>query len=158
MQTLAESGAPSRARAGATWLGAALAAGASLLHWSTTGTDTHDWSGDAVVSLVAGAALMGLALLLAARPWSAETTRTICLIGAMGTAVVLVFFLLPVLSEATSGHARQAGHGGHGMAGDDAAVSADVVRMTLEAVLIGVLVWLHRLTSRPRADLSSAPG
>lgn len=144
--------------AGATWLAAALAAGASLLHWLTTSTDTHDWSGDAVVSLVAGGALMALALLLAARPWSAETTRTICLIGAAGTAVVLMFFLLPVLSEVTSGHPRQASHDAHGMAGDDAAVSADVVRMTLEALLIGALAWLHRLTGRPRADLSAAPG
>lgn len=158
MHTVTEHGAPSRTVAGATWLAAALAAGASLLHWITTSTATHDWSGDAVVSLVAGAALMALALLLAARPWSAETSRTICLIGAVGTAVALVFFLLPELSEATSGHARQAVHDGHGMAGGDAAVSADVARMTLEAVLIGVLVWLLRLTGRPRATFSAEPG
>jgi len=60
MQTLTEGGAPHRPLPGFTWVAAALAATASLLHWITTGTGTHDWAGDAVVSLVAGAALMGV--------------------------------------------------------------------------------------------------
>lgn len=158
MQTVAENRAPPRPLAGATWVAAALAASGSLLHWITTSTDAHSWSGEAAVSLVAGAALMALAMLLAAGPWSARTTRTICLIGAVGTAVVLAAFLLPVLSELTSGHAGQAGHGGHGMAGEEAIGSAAVVRTTVEAILIGVLAWLHRLLGGPEANLSGAPG
>ena len=75
MHTLPETGAPHRWLARATWLAAGLAAIASLLHWITTSTDTHSWTGDAVLSLVAGAGLMLLALTLAARSWGPRTAR-----------------------------------------------------------------------------------
>lgn len=161
MQTRTETGAPHRTLPGVTWVAAALAAAASLLHWITTGTVTHSWSGDAVVSLVAGAALMALAITLAAGPWGPRTTRTLYLVGAVGTAVVVMAVLLPVLSEVTSGHAGGAGHTGHDVGGGDGGdgiVSAGVVRTAVELILVAVLVWMHRLTAPDEAELSRAPG
>ena len=147
MQTLAETDAPPGVLTGGIWVAAALSAGASLLHWIATSTDTHTWSSAAVVSLVAGAALMGLAILLTARPWSAPTARTIYLVGAVGTAVVVIAFLLPLLSEATSGHAGDVAHAGHDVGGGEAIAIVNVVRTAGEVALTGVLVWLHRMTA-----------
>ena len=158
MQTLAETGARHRWLAGATWVAAALAATASLLHWVTTSTDTHSWTGEAVVSLVAGAGLMLLALTLAARPWSIRTARTIYVAGAVGTAVVVVALLLPVLSELTSGHTSGPGHAGHDIGGDAATVAATIVRATLEVMLVGLLAWMHRLSARGEPELTGAAG
>lgn len=158
MRTLAESGAPHRWLAQATWVAVALAATASLLHWITTSTDTHSWSGDAVVSLAAGAGLMLLALTLAARPWSTGTARTIYLAGAVGTAVVVVAVLLPVLSELTSGHAAGPGHAGHDVAGDPTIVAAAALRTTVEVILVGLLAWMHRLAGRDEPGLTGAAG
>ena len=149
MQTLVETDAPPGALTSGTWVAAALSAGASLLHWITTRTDTHSWSGDAVLSLLAGAALMGLAIVLVARPWSAPTARTIYLAGALGTAVVVIAFLLPLLSGATSGHGGDAGHAGHDVGADDWTAVVTVMRTAAEGVLIGVLVWLHRMELPP---------
>lgn len=149
MQTLAEADAPPGAMTSGTWVAVALSAGASLLHWigTRTGTGTHNWSSDAVISLVAGAALMGLSILLVARPWSGRTARTLYLLGAMGTAVVVMAFLLPLLSGATSGHAGEVDHAGHPVEGGQAIAIVTVVRSAGEVALIGVLVWLHRMTA-----------
>jgi hypothetical protein len=146
MQTLAETDAPGGALTSGTWVAAALSAGASLLHWITTSTDTHSWSGDAVVSLVAGAALMGLAIVLVARPWSVRAARTVNVVGGVGTALVVIAFILPVLSAATSGHAGDAGHAGHDVGGGEAVAAANAVRTVLEVALVGVLLWMHRMT------------
>lgn len=146
MQMSAESGATPTGLPAATFVAAAAAACASLLHWIGTTTDTHAWSIDAAVSLLAGAGLMALAITLAGRPLSIRMVRRVCLIGAVGTAVVVIAFLLPVLSEVTSGHAEQAEHAGHALAGGEALIAAEVVRTTLELVLIGLLVWIHRAT------------
>lgn len=148
MQTLAETEAPSRGLTSAIWVAAALSAGSSLLHWLTTSTDTHSWSGDAAVSLVAGTGLMGLAMLLVARPWSAPTVRAISLLGAVGTAVVVIAVLLPLLSGAASGHAGTPGHVGHDVEGGETIAVVEVIRTTAEVALIGVLAWLHRATGR----------
>lgn len=158
MQTFAETAAPPGWLARATWVAACLAATASLLHWITTSTDTHSWSGDAVVSLVAGAGLMLLALTLAARPWGSRPARTISLAGAVGTAVVVIAFLLPVLSELTSGHAGEPGHVGHDVGGGEAIVAAAVIRTTLEVMLVGLLAWMHRRTRGDEPGLSGATG
>lgn len=147
MLTRAETDAPSGAPTSGAWLAAALAAGASLLHWVNTGSDTHDWSATAAFSLLAGVVLMGLAMLLVARPWSASATRTISLLGVAGTALVVVAFLLPVLSTATSGHASDAGHPRHEVA-DGAIAPVGIIRTAAEVALIGVMAWLYRTTAR----------
>jgi hypothetical protein len=158
MHTLAETGAPHRWLARATWLAAALAATASLLHWVTTSTDTHSWTGEAVVSLVAGAGLMLLALTLAARIWSTGTARTIYLAGAVGTALVVIALLLPVLSEATSGHTGGPGHVGHDVGEDEVMVAAAVARTTVEVTLVGLLAWMHRVSGRDEPGLTGVAG
>jgi hypothetical protein len=153
MQTLAETDATPGALTSGTRVAAALAAGASLLHWiGTDNTDTHSWSGDALVSLVAGAALMGLAIVLVARPRSVRTARAVYLVGAVGTAVVVMAVLLPLLSGATSGHAGNAAHSGHDAGGAEGIASADAIRAALELVLIGVLAWMYRMTGRAHPD------
>lgn len=127
----------------AAWAAMALAAGASLLHWITTSTDTHSWTVDAALSLVAGAGLMALAIAVAAGPWSARTTRAIAVIGAAATAAVVIAFVLLVLLEppATAVDVVHAGHG----AGGEALSSMEVVRTAVELALVGVLLWIHRL-------------
>jgi hypothetical protein len=127
----------------ATWAATALAAGASLLHWITTGTDTHSWSADAGLALVAGAGLMTLAIALAAGPWGPRRTRAIALGGAAATAAVILAFVLLVLLEPPV-TAVDAGHAGHG-AGGEGLSSTEVVRTAVEVGLVGVLLWLHRL-------------
>lgn len=147
MRTLAETGATRPGLPAASLVAAAVAAGASLLNWVGTTTDTHSWSSDAVISLLGGAGLMALAIALAGRPWSLRTLRTLCLVGAVGTAVALMAYLLPVLSELTSGHAEQGEHAGHTLAGSDALITAEVVRTAMEVILIGLLAWMHRVTA-----------
>lgn len=147
MLTHAEPDAPSGAATSGARVAATLAAGASLLHWVTIGTQTHSWSAVAAGSLLAGVALMGLALMLVALPWSAGAIRSISLLGAAGTAIVVVAFLLPALSSATSGHAGDAGHPGHEVA-DGAIALVDIIRTASEVALIGVLAWLYRTTGR----------
>jgi hypothetical protein len=158
MQTLAETGAARRALPGATWAAAALSASASLLHWIATDTDTHSWSADAVIGLIAGAGLMALAMALVARPWGARTTRALYLIGAVGTAVVVMAFLLPLLSGVTSGHVDNGGHAGHDVNGDGGIVTLDAARMSVQVALVGVLVWMHRVTGRPDPEVTEAAG
>lgn len=159
MQTLADAGATPRSLPALTWLAAALAAGASLSYWITTDTETHSWSGGAVLSLIAGAALMGLAMALMSRPWSAPTARTIYLFAAVGTAVMVIAALLPLLSGATSGHAAEAGHAVHDVGGGSDTSIVEVVRTAAEVALIGVLVWLHRMTaSGAHANATEASG
>jgi hypothetical protein len=136
------------------WAGAALAAGASVLHWITTSSDTHAWSADAALSLVAGAGLMTLAIALAAGPGSARTTRAVALVGAAGTAAVLLAFVLLVLLEPAA-TTTELGHAGHG-AGDQGLSSVEVVRTAVELGLVGVLLWLHRLAGGHRPETSSA--
>lgn len=138
------------------WAATALAAGASLLHWVTTSTDTHSWSADAALSLAAGAGLMTLAIALVAGPWSARTTRAIALIGAAGSAaVVLAFVLLVLLEPAVT--ITDGGHAGHGVA-DERLSSVEVVRTVVEVGLGGVLLWVHRLAGIDRPEISPAAG
>lgn len=158
MQTLADTGAAPRPVPFTAWVAAALAAAASLLHWIGTNTDTHAWSGDAVVALVAGAGLMALAMVLVARPWSDAAARTIYLVGAAATAVVVMAFLLPLLSGLTTGHVDTSGHAGHDVGGGDWIATANVVRTTLEVALVGVLLWMHRRMGRPGAAVTEASG
>lgn len=125
----------------------ALAAAASLLHWITTSSDTHSWSTDAVLALVAGTMLITLTIALAAGPWSARMTRTIALAGAAAAlAIVLAFVLLAILEPTAA--SVDAGHAGHG-AGGEGVSSTEVVRTAVEIGLVGVLLWLYRLTGRP---------
>jgi len=145
MQTLADR-RDAQSLDGATWLAAALSAGASLLHWIATDSDTHNWSGDTVVSLVAGAALMALAIALMARPWNVRTARAMYLIGAVATAGVVIAFLLSLLLAQPS----TPGHVGHDVHGEHIA-TVDAIRTTVEVALIGVLLWKLRLTGQPHA-------
>lgn len=159
MQTLADAGATPRSLPALTWLAAALAAGASLSYWITTDTETHSWSGGAVLSLIAGAALMGLAMVLLSRPWSAPTARTIYLFAAVGTTAMVIAALLPLFSGATSGHAADAGHAGHDVGGGLETAIVEVARTAGQVALIGVLVWLHRTTaSGAHPNATEAPG
>lgn len=143
MQTRTDAGAPAERVPSAAWLAAGLASGASLLHWISTGSATHSWSAEAVVSLLAGAGLMGLALVLAARPWSLRQARAVYLIGALGTTVVLAAFVLPVALALVLPQPSGTGHGGHA-AGGDGIAGIDGIRMAAEGALIGVLLWLYR--------------
>lgn len=152
MQTLAETDAPAGALTSGTWVAAALSAGASLLHWITTSTDTHSWSGEAVVSLIAGAGLMALAMVLAAGSLSVRIVRAVFLIGAVATAAVVVAFLLPLLSGVTSGHVDDAGHAGHAVGAGDEVAILDAVLIAVQVALIGVLLWMYRVTGRVRSD------
>jgi bacteriorhodopsin len=129
-----------------------------LLHWIGTNTDTHGWSGDAVVALAGGAGLMALAIVLVARPWSGPTARTIYLVGAVATTVLVIAFLLPVLSGVTTGHVDTSGHAAHDVGGGEGVATANAIRTTLEVVLVGVLVWMHRRTGRPSPEVTETPG
>jgi hypothetical protein len=152
MQTLAEMRTTAGALPIGTWVATALAAGASLLHWITTSTDTHSWSGEAVVSLIAGAGLMALAMVLAAGSLSVRIVRAVFLIGAVATAAVVVAFLLPLLSGVTSGHVDDAGHAGHAVGAGDEVAILDAVLIAVQVALIGVLLWMYRVTGRVRSD------
>ena len=158
MHTLPETGAPHRWLARATWLAAGLAAIASLLHWITTSTDTHSWSGEAVVALIAGAGLMALAMILAAGSLSARAARLVFLVGAVATAVVAVVFLLPFLSGLTSGHVEDAGHAGHAVGAGDEVAILDGVLIAVQVALIAVLLWMYRVTGRVRSDGAETAG
>jgi peptidoglycan/LPS O-acetylase OafA/YrhL len=147
MQTPADSRTGARWPA-LTWGAAALAAGSSLSYWLTTDTDTHSWSADAVVSLVAGAALMGLAIALLAGRSSRRTTRATYLVGAAGTAVMLLFLVVPLLQ----GQPPAEGHAGHAMPAEEPMAAMGSVRIAAEAALIAVLLWLHRLSGRTGAE------
>lgn len=138
------------------WAAVALAAGGSLLHWITTSTDTHSWTADAGLSLVAGAGLMTLAIGLSAGPWRPRTTGWIAIVGAAYTTVVALAFVLLVLLEPAV-PPLDSGHAGHG-AGGAGLSSAEVVRTTIELGLVGVLVWLHRLSGRHGPEISPAAG
>lgn len=147
MQTIADAGATPRSLPALTWVAAALAAGASLSYWITTDTATHVWSGEAVLSLIAGAALAGLAMVLVARPWNASAAREIYLVGAVGTAAMVIAALLPLLSGVTSGHAADVEHAAHVVAGGQAGATVDALRIVAEVALVGAMVWLHRTTA-----------
>jgi len=140
MQTRTEAGAAPTALSGATWLAAGLAAGASLLRWLGTDTDTHSWSSDALVSLVAGAGLMALAVALVAWRWGARTARSAYLIGAAGTATVVMAFLIPL----ALGQPPSTGHEGHGVQDGDGIAMVEWIRTLAELSLVGVLLWLYR--------------
>ena len=138
------------------WAAMALAASASLLHWITTSNDTHSWTADAALALVAGAGLMTLAIALAAGPRSAGAVRAIAVVGMAGTAAVLLAFVVLVLLEPPV-TATVGGHAGHG-AGGEGLSSTEVVRTALELGLVAVLLWLHRLAGRHLPQISSAAG
>jgi len=152
MLTLAETDAPPPILRAATWSAAALAACASLLHWIATDGATHTWSADAAVSLVAGAGLMGLGILLVAAPWSARSARAAYLISATWAVVVVLAVVLPLLSGWTSGHAGDAGHAGHDVGGGEPLAIAGAIRTALEVALIGVLLWMYRMTGPAEAE------
>lgn len=158
MQTLAEMRTTAGALPIGTRVAAALAAGASLLHWITTSTDTHSWSGEAVVALIAGAGLMALAMILAAGSLSARAARLVFLVGAVATAVVAVVFLLPFLSGLTSGHVEDAGHAGHAVGAGDEVAILDGVLIAVQVALIAVLLWMYRVTGRVRSDGAETAG
>lgn len=158
MRAFSPSGAPSGSLFGLTWVAGALAAGASVMHWIGTDTETHSWSTDAVISLVAGTALMALAILLVTGPWSVRTAQRIFLVGAIGTAIAVTAFVLPVLSAATSGHAEPNVHSGHEVSSGDPIAIVQTVRTGMELALIGVLVRLQRLTIWSGSRVTKASG
>lgn len=157
MQSLADVRPTAGALPIGAWVAAALAAGASLLHWITTSTETHSWSGEAVASLIAGVGLMALAMVLVAGPLSGRTARAMFLVGAVATAVVVVTFLLPLLSGVTSGHVDNPAHAGHDVAGGDEVAILDAALIAVQVALIGVLLWIYRRTGRVDSD-ARAPG
>ena len=156
MQTLAETRDTSRPLPIGTWVAAALSAAASLLHWLSTDTDTHSWSGEAVIALIAGAGLMALAMILVTGPWSARSARAVYLVGAVGTAVVVMALLLPILSGLTSGHVETGGHAAHDGGGNGGIVTLDAVLITVQAGLVAVLLWMYRVAARPVRDPTEA--
>ncbi len=145
-----------------TWIAAGLAAGASLLRWLATDTQsTHAWSLGTLVALVAAAAQMTLAVALVGtstqagtatgRPTAAgtRTSHAVYLIGALVSAAILLAFV-PALFP---GDAEGSAHGGHG-GGAEAVAPLDAVRLSIEVTVTGLLLAMYRATQHPRRGVS----
>lgn len=158
MQTPAETRDSSSSLPIGTWVAAALSAAASLLHWLSTDTATHSWSGETVVALIAGAGLMALAMILVTGPWSGRTMRAVSLVGAVGTALVVMAFLLPILSGLTTGHVDSGGHSAHDAGGNAGIVTLEAALITVQVGLVGVLLWMYRVAARPVREPTEAAG
>lgn len=130
-----------------TWLAAVLAASASLLHWAAGENNTHQGSLAGVLLIVAAAAQVLLAMLLVLAPWrsagarGADLERTVYMVGAALNAALVVVVALPlVLAPSADPHPA-----GHAMAQAEVIGLLNVVALTMEVILVGLLLWMARL-------------
>lgn len=132
-------------------LAAALAAGASLLHWAGIRTLAHELSAELVYAVGAATVLMVVAVTIGAEPWRVlrperglRQARGSFLVGLAVAAAAAGASVLGVLPSAGGGE-----HAGHAMTEVVGGDPRAWIRLLVELLLVAALGWLAIRSSRP---------